>query len=150
MKITVIAVGKARKGPETGLIAEYSKRLPWQLSFIEVEEKRPLSKTEKMASEGNKLLAAMPKGNFAIAMDRGGKTLSSEEFAKSIEKWSENHQGVTFLIGGADGLSQAVLSQADFKLSFGPMTWPHLLARTMLVEQLYRAYAIRKGHPYHK
>lgn len=150
MKITVIAVGKAGKGPEADLITEFLRRLPWQLSFIEVEEKRPLSKARKMESEGNKLLAAIPRESFVIALDKDGKTLSSEVLAKSIEQWRGRHQGLVFLIGGADGLAKPALQRADFKLSFGPMTWPHLLARTMLMEQLYRAYAIQKGHPYHK
>jgi len=150
MKITIIAVGKSKSGPEAGMVAEYLKRLPWQITIIEIEEKRPLPSLEKMESEGQKLLAAIPKGHYVVAMDKGGKNLSSKDFARSMEKWVASFQGITFIIGGADGLSEKVLSRAHSKLSFGAATWPHMLARVMLVEQLYRAFAIREGHPYHK
>jgi len=151
MKITIIAVGKSKGNPleETG--AEYIKRLPWAVDVIEVEEKRPLKPHEKMKSEGEKILSNIPKGSFVVALDKGGKVNSSREFSNTLEKWF-NVRGahITFIIGGADGLSEAMLQRAGAKLSFGPMTWPHQLARAMLLEQLYRAHAIREGHPYHK
>jgi 23S rRNA (pseudouridine1915-N3)-methyltransferase len=151
MKITIIAVGQIRGGPEADLIAEYQKRLPWQLEIIEVEEKKPLPALERKKSEGDKLVAHLPKGAFVIAMDKEGGSFSSRELSKKIEKWfSAGGAHIAFLIGGSDGLSEAALKAAHTKLSFGPMTWPHQLARVMLLEQIYRAWAIRQGHPYHK
>ena len=149
MKITVIAAGKIKTGPEADIVSEFTKRLPWQISFVEIEEKKPLPPAQKSESEGKKILAAIPEGAFAVALDKGGKTLSSEEFAKALEAW-RGRGDIAFLIGGADGLSDKVLARADAAISFGPMTFPHLLARAMLLEQLYRAHAILSGHPYHK
>lgn len=151
MKITIIAVGQIRGGPEAELVAEYQKRLPWSVDVIEVEEKRPLPPNERMKSEGEKIIAQIPKGAFVIAMDKAGSSFSSRDLSGKIEKWfSAGGAHIVFLIGGADGLSESALNAANTKLSFGPMTWPHQLARVMLLEQLYRAWAIREGHPYHK
>jgi 23S rRNA (pseudouridine1915-N3)-methyltransferase len=151
MKIVLIAAGRAKGGPEAKLAAEYAKRLPWRLAVIEIEEKRGGSAAEQKAREGKKLLAAVPKGAFVVALERTGKAPSSEAFAGEIRKWEmDGHKTVAFIIGGAEGLADAVLAAARFKLSFGTMTWPHLLARVMLLEQLYRAHAILAGHPYHK
>jgi 23S rRNA (pseudouridine1915-N3)-methyltransferase len=98
--------------------------------------------------EGAALLAAVPAGAACVALDLGGEALSSEAFSASLERWAG--KPVAFVIGGAEGLDPAVLSRADFRLSLGAMTWPHFLARAMLAEQLYRAQAIRQGHPYHR
>lgn len=151
MKITLIAVGQQKTGPEIELISVYQKRLSWPLEIVTVEEKRPLPPHERMKSEGQKLLENIPKGAFVVALDKGGKTLSSRELSKKMENWfSAGGSQVAFLIGGSDGLSEDVLARANTKLSFGPNTWPHQLARVMLLEQLYRAWAIQNGHPYHK
>ncbi|MEE8294152.1 MAG: 23S rRNA (pseudouridine(1915)-N(3))-methyltransferase RlmH, partial [Sphingomonadales bacterium] len=116
-----------------------------------VEEKRPLPPNEKMKSEGEKIIAALPKGAFIVAMDKTGQSFPSHDLSQKIEKWfSAGGAHIVFLIGGSDGLSAAALNAANTKLSFGPMTWPHQLARVMLLEQLYRAWAILGGHPYHK
>jgi len=151
MKITIIAVGQIKGGPMAEQIAEYQKRLPWKTDIIEVEEKRPLPPNEKMKSEGEKIIAALPKGAFIVAMDKAGQSFPSPDLSQKIEKWfSAGGAHIAFLIGGSDGLSAAALNAANTKLSFGPMTWPHQLARVMLLEQLYRAWAILGGHPYHK
>lgn len=151
MKLTLIAVGKAKGGPEAVLCAEYIKRLPWPVGIIEVEEKRPLPATEKMVREGRKILNAIPGNALVVALDKGGQAHSSVAFAKALQSWQMGgHANITFVIGGAGGLAKDVLARADKTLSFGAMTWPHLLARVMLLEQLYRAHAINTGHPYHK
>ena len=151
MKITLIAVGKAKAGLEASLSAEYIKRLPWPVDMIEVEEKRPLPAAEKIEREGRKILTFIPDNALVVALDKGGKTYSSPAFAKALQSWQmDGHANITFVIGGAGGLSKDVLAKADKTLSFGAMTWPHLLARVMLLEQLYRAHAINTGHPYHK
>lgn len=151
MKISVIAVGKAKGGPETALVSEYQKRLPWKLEIIEIEEKKPLPPPERVESEGEKLLQNVPKGAFVVALDKGGTAFSSTRFSQKLDKWfSAGGSHIAFIIGGAGGLSPKVLETAGAQLSLGPMTWPHLLARVMLLEQLYRAWAIHHGHPYHK
>lgn len=151
MKIVIIAAGRAKGGPEAELAAEYQKRLPWKLDVIEIEEKRPSTPAERKTREGKKLLGAVPPGAFVVALERTGESISSEAFASEIRKWElAGQKTVAFVIGGADGLSDEVLKTARMRLAYGPMTWPHQLARVMLLEQLYRAHAILTGHPYHK
>jgi len=158
MKLRILAVGRAKTGPEATLIAEYQKRLHWPLAIEEVEEKRPLSGAELKAREGALLQAAIERGAakgggrpVVVALDERGKILGSRDFATRLKAWEE--QGapeILFLLGGADGLSQDLRNEANFVLSLGQMTWPHLLARAMLVEQIYRAQQILAGHPYHR
>lgn len=100
--------------------------------------------------EGAALLAALPPNALAVALDLGGEAPGSEAFAALLERWSGAGRPLAFLIGGAEGLDPEVTARADHRLSLGPMTWPHLLVRGMLAEQLYRASAIRAGHPYHR
>ncbi len=96
------------------------------------------------------MLAALPANAFAVALDLAGRTPDSETFARHLTAWLDTGKPVCFLIGGAEGLDPSILTRADFALSLGTLTWPHLLVRTMLAEQLYRAQAIAAGHPYHR
>jgi 23S rRNA (pseudouridine1915-N3)-methyltransferase len=158
MKLRILAVGRARTGPEAALIAEYQKRMHWPLAIEEVEEKRPVSGAELKAREGALLQAAIDRAaaksggrTLLVALEEHGKTLGSRDFAARLKAWQE--QGapeILFLLGGADGLAPELRAQAKFVLSLGQMTWPHLLARAMLVEQIYRAQQILAGHPYHR
>jgi 23S rRNA (pseudouridine1915-N3)-methyltransferase len=151
MRIQVIAVGRARRGAARDLYEDYAGRLAWKISLGEVEEKRKLPADALKASEGALLLGAVPKGAVVVALDAGGQALSSSALAKRLEGWRDNGTAdLAFLIGGADGLGGSVLERADFRLSLGPMTWPHMLVRAMLAEQLYRAQSILTGHPYHR
>lgn len=157
MKLRILAVGRARSGPEADLIAEYQKRLRWPLAIEEVEEKRPLSGAELKAREGAVLQAALERAAksggkpILVALDERGKTMGSRDFAARLKAWEEQGASeIVFLLGGADGLAPEIRSQAAFVLSLGQMTWPHLLARAMLVEQIYRAQQILGGHPYHR
>lgn len=158
MKLRILAVGRARSGPEAALIAEYQKRLHWPLLIEEVEEKRPLSGAELKAREGALLRAAVDRAAakagrrpILVALDERGKPLASRDFAARLKGWQD--QGapeILFLLGGADGLAPELRDEANFVLSLGQMTWPHLLARAMLMEQIYRAQQILAGHPYHR
>ncbi|MBI3709332.1 MAG: 23S rRNA (pseudouridine(1915)-N(3))-methyltransferase RlmH [Proteobacteria bacterium] len=154
MRVFVIAVGRARggkAGPEGALFAEYTRRLAWPVTVREVEERRKLPPADRKRREGELLLAALPHGARRIVLDARGRTLSSEDFAARLSAWEgRGAAALAFVIGGADGLAPAVLEGADLVLSLGPMTWPHLLVRAMLAEQLYRAQAILQGHPYHR
>jgi 23S rRNA (pseudouridine1915-N3)-methyltransferase len=157
MKLRILAVGRAKTGPEAALIAEYQKRLHWPLAIEELEEKRPLSGAELKAREGALLQAAIDRAAksgsrpILVALDERGRSLGSRDFAARLKGWEE--QGapeILFLLGGADGLAAEIRDQASFVLALGQMTWPHLLARAMLVEQIYRAQQILAGHPYHR
>jgi 23S rRNA (pseudouridine1915-N3)-methyltransferase len=145
----LLAVGRLRDGPEASLFARYSGRLRPRLSLVEIQEARG-SAAEIRRREGAALLTAMTAESFVVALDPGGDAPDSEEFAKLLERWLGLGRSLSFVIGGAEGLDQPVLARANYVLSLGPPTWPHLLIRVMLAEQLYRAQSIASGHPYHR
>lgn len=138
-----------RAGPEKALYETYAKRLPWPLALKEFAE--PKGQANRPAREAELLLKATPERAVLIALDERGRAFSSEAFAQRVGAIRDSGAGdLAFLIGGADGLADAVRERAELLLSFGAMTWPHLLVRAMLAEQLYRASAILAGHPYHR
>lgn len=136
MKITVLAVGKAQ-AEDAALAAEYIKRMKGSVSVKELASAR-------------KLPAAIPAKAFVVLLDERGKDLTSRDFAKKLAAWQERGQELLFVIGGADGVTDDLRERADFTFAFGQLTWPHRLARVMLLEQLYRAQQINAGHPYHR
>ena len=150
MKVTVCAVGRLKAGPERELIDRFSKRISWPFEIREVEERRKLSPAELTAREGELLDAACPAGAVRVVLDERGKTMGSAAFAERIGGWRDAGRDVAFLIGGADGHAENSRKSADLLLSFGAATWPHMLVRVMLVEQVYRAQQILSGHPYHR
>ena len=151
MKLTIAAIGRAGRGPERDLYEHYAGRIRWPLTLRELEERRKLSAAEMIKREGELLLAAVPDRAMLVALDRRGKALDSETFAARLQRWRDDSVSeVAFLIGGADGHGEAVLKQASLTVSFGAMTWPHLLARAMLAEQIYRVQQLLAGHPYHR
>ncbi len=151
MRLLIAAVGRLRAGPERSLVDEYLRRTPWPVEEREIEVRRRLSGDALTAAEADALVAAVPQGSVVVALDERGETLSSPAFADRLGRWrDQGRPGVAFLIGGADGHGPAVRDRADLTLSFGPMTWPHLLVRGMLAEQVYRAWSILEGHPYHR
>jgi 23S rRNA (pseudouridine1915-N3)-methyltransferase len=151
VQLLMVAVGRARPGPERDLFDHYRRRLGWSLTLKEVEEKRPLPVADRVAREGELLLAQVPAGSVLVALDERGKPIDSPFFADRLAAWRDSGRShVAFVIGGADGHSENVRNRADFLLSFGAMTWPHMLVRGMLAEQLYRAECILANHPYHR
>jgi len=155
MKITVACVGKAGRAKHDAaqnLLEGYRERLPWPVTIKEVEDrKQGGTVAERKSREAALLLAAIPKGAVVVALDERGKSLSSRHFADILTQWRDHgEQEVAFLIGGADGLDASVTAKARLTLSLSAMTWPHLLARVMLLEQLYRAWSLQTGHPYHR
>lgn len=151
MRLVVIAVGRLKTGPLKSLERDYAERITWPLTIREVEERRPLPSAELKDREGALVLAAVPRGATLVALDERGMSLSSIGFAERIAAWREvGVSDLAFALGGADGLSPAVRQAAVLTLSLGAMTWPHLLARGLLLEQLYRAQQILAGHPYHR
>lgn len=151
MRTHLIAVGRMKAGPERTLLDHYAARLSPALDVREVEEKRALPPAKLKTREAELLLAAVPSGALVVAMDERGKTLSSPAFAKKMGAWRDDGvRDVAFIIGGADGLDASVRQAATLVLSLGEMTWPHMLVRGLLAEQIYRANAILSGHPYHR
>lgn len=151
MRITIASVGRFRGGPLDSLYQEYSKRTPWQITLKEVEEKKPLKGDKLKHREAELLWNTVPKGAHVIALHETGKEYDSVSFAKHLEKLTnEGIQDVVFMIGGADGHARDTLEKANSKLSLGKMTWPHLMVRGLLAEQIYRAYSIQNNHPYHR
>ncbi len=151
MRISVIAVGRLRSGPLKEIERHYAARIRWPLAIREVEEKRKLAAAELQEREAALLLGALPPGASVIALDERGAALTSAAFAARLGALRDaGTEDLAFLIGGAEGLGQAAQRRAQLVLSFGPMTWPHFLARGMLLEQLYRAQQILAGHPYHR
>ncbi len=155
MRVSICAVGRLRAGPERKLLEDYLTRFertgraiglgPACLS--EVEDR----KGGGMSAEAALLTRALPKTAVVVALDERGTVLSSPAFAKRLGGWRDQGQSdLAFIIGGADGIAPDLRSRADFNLSFGQMVWPHMLARVMLAEQLYRAATILSGGPYHR
>ncbi len=145
---TLIAVGRLKAGPMADLAALYLKRLAWPVTVHEIEVK---GTHDLKAREAEAILARIPGGAALVALDERGNGLSSAEFAAWLERQRiGGTQHVAFVVGGADGLDATVRDRADLLMAFGRMTWPHMLARVMLLEQLYRAQQILAGHPYHR
>jgi 23S rRNA (pseudouridine1915-N3)-methyltransferase len=150
MRILISAIGKAKSGPENHLYQDYTKRLPWKVTCSEHVAKAQ-SPTQRIERESQLLLESCKGYDKLIALDETGKLYSSSEFAKQIEGWQQQGaSSLAFMIGGSDGLSQDALSKADCIWSFGRVTWPHMLVRALLAEQLYRAHSIITNHPYHR
>jgi len=145
----MIAVGRLRAGPEAELFARYNARLRPPLTVTEVTEGRG-APAEIKRREGEALLAALPPAAFVVALDLAGQAPDSESLSALLERWLGLSRPVCFLIGGAEGLDAPVLVRADAALSLGRLTWPHMLVRVLLAEQLFRARAIASGHPYHR
>ena len=138
MLLHIVARGKIARSPESDLVERYIKRISW-----------PTKLTELPDSGGT--IPALPSNSVTIVLDERGESLSSTAFAKKLESWRDGgKREARFLIGAADGHAHDVRATADLLLSFGPATWPHLLVRSMLAEQLFRATAILANHPYHR
>jgi 23S rRNA (pseudouridine1915-N3)-methyltransferase len=151
VRVTIIAVGRLRRGPEQALAEHYRERIAWPVDIREVEERRKLPPAELKRREAALIEAALPDRAVLVALDERGRELSSRDFAARIERWRDGGVAdLAFAIGGADGLEEAIRSRARLVLSLGMMTWPHFMARGMLLEQLYRAQQILAGHPYHR
>jgi 23S rRNA (pseudouridine1915-N3)-methyltransferase len=150
MRLVIAAAGGWKKGPERDLYDHYAARITFALDLREIEQKKKLKPAALKAREAELLLAQVPDGAVIVALDEKAKTLTSMAFAKKLGMWRDDARDVAFLIGGADGLDDAVSKRADLVLGLGAMTWPHLLVRGMLAEQIYRAQCILAGHPYHR
>jgi 23S rRNA (pseudouridine1915-N3)-methyltransferase len=159
VKLKVLTIGRMKKGPEAELIADYKARFDGaapglgfgKIEIQELELKKRVAGKERKRLEGELLLSEIISGALVIALDERGKSLRSRAFATLLaDKRDEGVPELVLIIGGADGLSEAVRDRASQLLSFSPMTWPHMLVRVMVLEQLYRGASILAGHPYHR
>jgi 23S rRNA (pseudouridine1915-N3)-methyltransferase len=150
LKIDIIVVGRLRSGAFFELSQEFMKRITWSLSVYEVEAKQR-DPAAAQQEEGRKIAEHLDDRAFVIVMDEHGNGLRSLDFAKTLEKLQNTgERHIQFIIGGADGLTEQIKDRANLLLSFGQQTWPHMLVRVMLLEQVYRAQQILIGHPYHR
>jgi 23S rRNA (pseudouridine1915-N3)-methyltransferase len=152
MQLVIGAIGRLRAGPEAALLEHYQKRITaWPMALREFELKRKVSPDRVSDAEGELLLAAIPDGAHVIVLDETGKLSTSAEIAQNMaDLQNSGCRNLVFLIGGADGHGDAVRGRADRMIAFGRNTWPHMLMRTLLVEQIYRAQQIIARHPYHR
>lgn len=151
MRLRIAACGKWKSGPERALFDHFAGRITLPLELREIEEKKKLKPAALKKREGELLLAQIPEGAVVVALDETGTSLGSVAFAGKLGAWRDDGiKDVVFVIGGADGLDEVVRKRADLVIGFGAQTWPHLLVRGMLAEQIYRAGSILAGHPYHR
>lgn len=155
MVIYLLCVGNKMPDWVNKGYVEYAKRLSGDCS-LELKEIAPLKRAKnadlsriKML-EGEKILAAMPKGSHIVALEVKGKSWSTEQLSRQLDKWLHSGQDIALMVGGPEGLSDDCVARADEKWSLSPLTLPHPLVRVLLSEQLYRAYSILKNHPYHR
>ena len=150
MQLYIVAIGKGRAAPENALTQNWLLRLKPTGQIIEIESKLPAG-PNRVEDEGRRLLRAIPDWAALGVLDQRGKDYSSEEFATLIGGWrNQGFRSAYFAIGGADGHSDLLRQRANRTIALGRPTWPHMLFRAMLAEQLYRANTILAGHPYHR
>ena len=138
MLLHIVARGKIGRSPEAELVERYLQRIAWPTRVTELPDR------------GGRI-PDLPAGSVAIALDERGEALASVELAAKLERWRDGgKREARFLIGAADGHDEDIRRSADLLISFGPSTWPHLLVRAMLAEQLFRAVSILANHPYHR
>lgn len=153
MKLRLIAVGAKSPGWVDAGFTDYARRMPRECALELVElapANRKLPMDRILADEGQRMLGRLGTSDRVVALDVIGKPCSTEDLAKKLDNWRMEGGDVSFLIGGADGLDKTCLTRADEAISLSAMTFPHLLVRVMLAEQLYRAWTVLQGHPYHR
>jgi 23S rRNA (pseudouridine1915-N3)-methyltransferase len=159
LRVIVAAIGRLKDGPERALVSRYSERTGQAgravalgpVEVRELTESRARRPEDRKREEGEALLAVLEPGAPLIALDEGGRSVTSADFAGRLGRWrDEGAPAVQFVIGGADGLSPDLRHRAALVLAFGGLTWPHQIVRVLLAEQVYRAATILAGHPYHR
>lgn len=155
MQIHILSVGEKLPAWADSAAQEYLKRMPKELG-VKLVEIRPAARAPGkpiaalLKQEALRLQAALPAGALKVLLDERGRPWSSAHFAERLQEWLQRQSAIAFMIGGADGVDEQIRAQADLELSLSAFTLPHALARVVLVEQLYRAASILRGHPYHR
>jgi 23S rRNA (pseudouridine1915-N3)-methyltransferase len=155
LKINIIAIGGKMPAWVEQASQDYTKRLPTEIKINAILI--PLIKRGKnpdikriVRDESRKLIAALPKDSLLVVLDVLGRSVTTEKLSKMLESWLQQGQDISIIIGGPDGVSDELLSQASLKLSLSALTFPHPLVRVILIEQIYRAWSILNNHPYHR
>ncbi|WP_458758616.1 23S rRNA (pseudouridine(1915)-N(3))-methyltransferase RlmH [Afipia sp. TerB] len=159
MRLTVIAIGRLKQGPERDLAERYrarfddiGRKLGFRgLDIHDIPESRSRDTATRIAEEAAAIAALIPEKSILITLDERGDNIDSAAFARHLGRWrDESIPSTVFVIGGADGLSPDLQHKAKLRMAFGKATWPHQMVRVMLLEQIYRAATILSGHPYHR
>jgi 23S rRNA (pseudouridine1915-N3)-methyltransferase len=153
MQFLLLTIGKWKRAPEHALYDDYAKRLRWPLELRELAGFPALSSDERRRRETELLFASAKEwgADILIALDETGVSLSSSALSERLRQWQDTGcRKIAMVIGGDVGMEKSALAHAHLTVSFGVMTWPHLLVRVMCAEQLYRAHCILCGHPYHR
>ncbi|WP_238546042.1 23S rRNA (pseudouridine(1915)-N(3))-methyltransferase RlmH [Tumebacillus flagellatus] len=159
MNINLLTVGKLKEKYWVGAVEEYKKRLSSyaKVTVVEIPDEptpdnaSPAQEEQIKRKEAEKLLSKVGERDYVIALAIEGKSLTSEEFAEHLDKMAnQGYSTFTFVIGGSLGLHETVLQRANYKLSFSKFTFPHQMVRVVLLEQVYRAFRIQRGEPYHR
>lgn len=153
MRISIIAIGKFENSPHKEVFKHYLKRLKWKVELKEFELKNANNLTAQKIkeAEANLILKAVNPSSKLILLDENGQEFTSKNFAKFISNCAlQGNSNLTFIIGGANGLDETLLNKSYQKMTLGKLTLPHLMVRSILIEQLYRAQTIIDGHPYHR
>ena len=149
MNFLIISVGRVKSSHEGALFKKYTERIKY--SIIELNNILGLTGENLKTRENSLLISKIPQDGFVVALDRRGEQLSSMQLAAQIEEWQiKGIRNLVFLIGGASGFNESTWDRANFVWSLGLSTWPHLLVRVLLIEQIYRSQCILSGHPYHR
>ncbi|HEY0568707.1 MAG TPA: 23S rRNA (pseudouridine(1915)-N(3))-methyltransferase RlmH [Xanthobacteraceae bacterium] len=159
MRLIIAAVGRLKQGPERELAERYRKRAEQAggqlglraVEIVEVRESRAEDAARRMLEESIALATIIPERAAVLVLDSKGENLDSAAFAAQLKLWrAEARSATVCLIGGADGLAASLMARAELRVAFGKATWPHQIARILLLEQIYRATTILSGHPYHR
>jgi 23S rRNA (pseudouridine1915-N3)-methyltransferase len=159
MRLTIAAIGRLKSGPEYELAERYRKRAEQlgrrigfrEVEILEIRESRAAELGKRMIEESIAIASVIPDRAACVILDQGGDNLDSARLAQQLARWrDEGRSAAVFIIGGDDGLAPSLREKANLRLAFGAATWPHLLIRSMLLEQVYRAMTILAGHPYHR
>jgi len=152
MKINLIACGKINNSPLKLIFSQYCKRIDWKINITEIclKDSSNINANQHKKMESQLILKNINQEAKIIALDEKGKQFSSQDFAKIIDNYRQTEKEICFIIGGAFGLDEEIIKLSHLKLSLGLITLPHLLARIILIEQIYRAKTIIEKHPYHK
>ncbi len=150
MKIKIVSVGQFKNNKLKFIFNDYVKKLPWKLELKEIKQSKYKSQTLRKETDSLNLLENIGKNELIICLDKSGAIMSTQNLTDYISECKNYNMNISFIIGGAEGISKDCLSRSEKTISFGKMTWPHLLVRVMLAEQLYRVSTIISNHPYHR
>ncbi len=152
MKLTIIAVGHKMPGWIASGFDEYARRFPpdWTLTLRELKPESGATAAQTKARDAERIAAAIPRGAMLVVLDERGKDLTTQGLAEQLARWQLDARPVVLVIGGAEGLDDSIKQASDLQIRLSSLTLPHMLVRVLLAEQLYRAWSILAGHPYHR